>query len=313
MKREAPKNVKRAPSPSSDPVDDETPRSVAGDSSPVPSLVRSVPPPAKKAEAKSEVPGKLKKAARAAWSVTRIALGVVIVIVASGGAAWGAKSYVTKSPRFAIKTITVEGAARLTPEDVAKAGGVTVGSNVFTLDLDEARAKIEREPYVAKATVTRRLPGTVSITVVEREAAALVSIGEDLYLASREGDIFKQVAEGDSTDLPLVTGVNPTDVVNDREGTTLLVRRAFDVMDQIEKAGITRRYPVQEVHLERDGSVKVTVGQEGVMLVLGDAPYKTKLDEAQRVLTELERRKTKASILFLDGASSPDRVVVRMR
>ena len=309
MKRESPKNVRRAPGVSVDGLDDDGPRSTAGDSSPVPSLVRSIPPAAKKAE----VRGKLEKAAKAAWSVTRILIGVVIVVAASGGAAWGAKRYVTKSPRFAIKTVTVEGAQRLTPEDVAKAGAVNVGANVFLLDLDEARSKIEHEPYVAKATVTRRLPSTVSIQIVEREPSAIVSVGDELYLATREGEIFKQVADGDPTDLPLVTGIDSAGLVNDREGASILVRRSFDVIDQIDRSGISKRFPVQEVHLEKDGSVKVTVGQEGILLVLGDGPYKAKLEEAQRVLAELEKRKTKASILFLDAGSSPDRVVVRMR
>ena len=51
--------------------------------------------------------------------------------------------------------------------------------------------------------MSRKLPDTVSIEVVEREAAALVSIGGDLYLVTRDGDLFKKPEPGDPFDLPV--------------------------------------------------------------------------------------------------------------
>ncbi len=318
MKREAPKNVRRAP-PSGPPsarqsvpeVPSEVSRATSsGEASPAPPSVRSVRP---SAPPKPKGPSKIREGLVRTWSVLRVVLGVALVVTASVGAAWGAKSYVTKSPRFVIKTVTVEGAARLTPEMVAKAGGVAVGQNVFALDLAEARSKIEKEPYVLHAVVTRKLPNTISIQVTEREPALLVAIGEALYVATREGEIFKEVSEGDPTDLPLLTGIRPEMVVSDREGATLLVRRALDVIEELDKTSIPKRYPVQEVHLDKDGTVEVIVGREAISLMLGAAPFKGKLEEADRVLLELQRRKSNAAIVFLDGSSNPDRVVVRMR
>ena len=318
MKREAPKNVRRAP-PSGPPSARQSSPEVAtevtratssGEASPAPPSVRSVRP---SAPPKPKGPSKIREGLVQTWSVLRVVLGVALVVTASVGAAWGAKSYVTKSPRFVIKTVTVEGAARLTPDMVAKAGGVAVGQNVFALDLAEARSKIEKEPYVLHAVVTRKLPNTISIQVTEREPALLVAIGEALYVATREGEIFKEVTEGDPTDLPLLTGIRPEMVVSDREGATLLVRRALDVIEELDKTSIPKRYPVQEVHLDNDGTVEVIVGREAISLMLGTAPFKGKLEEADRVLLELQRRKSNAAIVFLDGSSNPDRVVVRMR
>ena len=61
----------------------------------------------------------------------------------------------------------------------------------------------------------RKLPSTIVIDVVEREAAALVSVGSDLYLSTRQGDLFKKPEPGDPYDLPVISGTHTEDVVKD--------------------------------------------------------------------------------------------------
>ena len=94
--------------------------------------------------------------------------------------------------------------------------------------------------------MARQLPSTISITVVEREAAAIVALGNELYLATRNGDIFKRVMERDPSDLPIVTGISPVQVANDRQHVIRTLERSLDVADELERAGVTRRHPIQE-------------------------------------------------------------------
>lgn len=285
--------------------DADTPR----ESPQPPSVVRSVPPP----PAGPKPPGKIKRALKSAWTGTRILVAILLVVAASIGAAWGARTYVTKSPRFSIRTITVEGASKLTPEAIAKAGGVVVGQNVFSVDVEQAKKAIEKEPYVAEATVTRKLPNTISIQVVERQPAILVALEDKLFLATQDGHVFKELAPEDTYDLPLVTGIKAELAVKDRDGLAILVRRALDVVDEVQKTNIAKRYPVQEVHLEVDGTCELVVGREGISIHLGAPPFKGKLEQADRVLAEIQKRKSNASVIFLDNEANPDRVVVRMR
>ena len=125
----------------------------------------TAPPPDREA-ASSERPGFLARSPRAkkAISGAKVALGIAIVVSASLGVAWGAKRYMTTSPRFAIKTVAVDGNQRLTPQDVARRGSIVVGENVFSLDLEGARRAIQEDPWVKSASVTRKLPGNVMVT-----------------------------------------------------------------------------------------------------------------------------------------------------
>lgn len=288
--------------------------SAADAESPRPPVAQSasVRPPVKKSVPPKGV-SRVRRVAFSAFAFLKVVLGVAAVVGASVGVAWGAKQYMLTSPRFSIKSVAVEGNERLSPEDVARSAGIALGDNVFALDLDDARRKIEGDPWVKSATVGRKLPGSVVVKVVEHEPAAVVAIGDRLFLASRGGEVFKEVSAEDPVDLPVITGLEPDVVVADREGTEKRIVRALDLLDEAAKAAFTARYPVQEVHLEKDGSLSVVVGRQAIVVALGHAPFKGKLEQADRVFLELSRRKADASVVFLDNEGSPDRVVVRMR
>jgi cell division protein FtsQ len=239
--------------------------------------------------------------------------GVLVVLSASIGVAWGARRYILTSPRFAIRSVLVDGNHRLSAERVAGAGGVIVGRNIFELDLETTSAAITQDPWVERSVVTRTLPGTVKISVVEREARALAALGGELYLLTRDGEPFKRVEGDDPADLPVITGIAADKVAADRTGVVQAFRRALDIVDDMERAGIAKRYPIQEVHLEKDGTIVVTIGKEAIALFLGQTRYREKVEQASRVLTEIARRKANVSVIFLDNEAHPERVVVRMR
>ncbi len=113
----APRNTRRpGAEPSATPAEASQ---TTTESSPPPPLVKSTRP-----DARSSFP-RVRRVARSIWGGTRIIVGIAVVVAASLGAAWGARRYVLHSQRFVIKTITVEGNAKLAPEAIATAGGVS--------------------------------------------------------------------------------------------------------------------------------------------------------------------------------------------
>ncbi|MEZ4297293.1 MAG: FtsQ-type POTRA domain-containing protein [Polyangiaceae bacterium] len=274
------------------------------DSPPPGPVSQSVRPPAGPAA---------KKPKSRVWSTLQLLAGVIVVLAASVSVAWGARRYVTTSPRFAIRAVTVAGTQRRTAEQIATLAGVAIGKNVFTVHPASAEAGILADPWIERAHVVRTLPGTIEIAVTEREAHALCVIGEDLYLVTRDGDLFKKAEGDDPTDLPVITGVIPEQIAKDRTGVLLQNKRVLDVADDLGKVGVARRYPIQELHTNTDGSLVVTIGKEGILLHFGHAPYRSKIEQAARVLNEVARRKASASVIFLDNDAHPERVVVRMK
>jgi len=216
------------------------------------------------------------------------------------------------SPRFSVREFRVVGnEMRPTPGLVAESG-LAIGANIFAADLDAARSKILADPWVSEASLMRRLPGTIEIAVTERKAAALVALG-DTYLASADGEPFKKIELNDPVDLPVVTGLRPESLAEDRVETTRTIRRAIDLALEFEHGELAKRVALQEVHVASDGVFTLVVGHAALQLVLGGPPFRRKLDQAARVVAELDRRGAAAGAIMLDNEARPERVVVRIR
>ncbi len=245
-------------------------------------------------------------------SVLRTAAGVVLVAAAAAFVAWTARRHVMTSPRFAVTDIDVLGNQQRTREALVSEAGLALGANIFTLDLDSVRTRLLADPWVAEVTLARRLPGTILLHVTERKAAAIVALG-DTYLASAEGEPFKTIEPGDPIDLPVITGVRPEALAEDREGAVHTIRRAVDLAFEYEHGALAKRAPLEEVHVAPDGSFALVVGADGARLLLGGPPFRRKLDQAVRVVAELAKRSAKADVIMLDNDTRPERVVVRVR
>ncbi|MBI4956405.1 MAG: FtsQ-type POTRA domain-containing protein, partial [Myxococcales bacterium] len=239
--------------------------------------------------------------------------GVAVVVAASILVGWGLRRYLRSSQRFAIRTVVVSGNARRTPQEIAKRAGADIGKNIFAFDEQAAKAGVEADEWIESARVATELPSTVHVDVVEREAVALASIAGELLLVDRKGASFKALGAGDPSDLPVVTGIGTEEIARDRAQVQERLRRALDLCEDLERVGLAKNYPLQEIHLEPDDSITVVVGSQGVTLAFGQPPYRLKVDKAARVLFEVARRKGKPAVVFLDNEAHPERVVVRMQ
>lgn len=258
-------------------------------------------------------PFRLPEGVKRLFRGVRFAMGATLFVGTAAVSSLGLYRYVSTSPRFAVRSVTAVGNAHRSEEQLAKLAGVDRGTNVFSIDLDQAALAIKQDPWIEAATVTRQLPGSLTITVTEREAVAIVAVGSDLYLAAPGGEVFKRVEADDPADLPVITGIPREEGKSvDRALLAALVARAEEVSADYDRAGPNKRFPLQEVHLTEEGGVELFVGKEVVRLALGKPPFRAKIERGARVLAEIERRRGQASTIFLDNDAHPERVVARL-
>lgn len=246
----------------------------------------------------------------------RAIVGFALVAAVSLAVAWGSRRYLMTSPRFSLEQVVMSGQKTRTKDALLARAGIKMGQNVFSVDLDAARNKILGDPYVKDALLTRRLPDTIAIAIEERVPAALVALGSDTFLVTRDGEAFKRLEVGDPSDLPIVTGLRPELAETDREGFAQSIRRALDVAIDYQQSALASKMPLQEIHFEPGTGISLNVGGSGApvtSLVLGGPPFRKKLEQASRVAYELERRGQKPDAILLDNDARPDRVVARVR
>jgi cell division protein FtsQ len=286
-----------------------TPRNVKRPRAAEPSLAPTEKPIAAKPRSKKAASKQESRILR----IARTATGIALVVGIGGGVAWGARRYVKTSPRFAVNEISTSGGKRRSPDELASIAGISKGQNVFSVDLDRAKARLVSDPWIADAHLTRQLPATIFLRVTEREAAGLVATQDGSYLVTRDGMIIKRIEAGDPTDVVVVTGVTVQQIVDDREGTARTVKRALELAGDYASSPLAQRAQLEEIHVEPSGELTLVVGKTGIVLHMGQAPYRKKLDQAVRVVAELDRRGAKPDTIMLDDEARENRVVVRVR
>lgn len=272
------------------------------------------PPPGAVAERSAGVPVSARRDPWSAiWAGLKLSIGFAIVVSISVAIAWGAHHYALTTPRFNVKDFDVRGNRHFSAGEIARLAGVERGLNLFALDTDAAEARLLESPWVRRAKISRALPGTLRIEVAEREAAALASIENGLYLVTPEGEPFKAVEAHDPVDLPVLTGVSARDLAVDRARAVERLGLGLEILREYESLPISRTFEVEEAHLSPDGDVVLTVGKRGTTLHLGTGPFRQKLLMAARIVARLSSNGEMPGIVFLDNEAHPERVVVRMR
>ena len=134
-----------------------------------------------------------------------IALAVVAAIATAGRFGYRGS---TPTPRFAVAEVEVRGGHVLDADAIRARLPFAPGDNIFRVDTGAAERALLAEPWIARASIRRRLPRTIVVEIVERTAAALVS-SDGLYLADAEGRPFKraELARGEGDGLPIISGV----------------------------------------------------------------------------------------------------------
>ncbi|GAI93200.1 unnamed protein product, partial [marine sediment metagenome] len=85
---------------------------------------------------------------------------------------------------------------------------IKLGKNIFKLDLKKSTDSLMQEPWIKEAEIKRVIPNKIVISIKERKAAALVYIGEEYFISSKEGLILSKVnTPKEAFVLPLILGL----------------------------------------------------------------------------------------------------------
>ncbi|MGB9792177.1 MAG: cell division protein FtsQ/DivIB [Thermacetogeniaceae bacterium] len=118
--------------------------------------------------------------------------------------------YFSQSPLFAVQRIEVEGLQRLTRSELIQESGLSKGQNIFRIDTNQVKKRLQKDPLIEQVAVKRFLPHTVIIRIKERQPRALFLAGSTLLVIDANGYCLDRVSAGRSYDLPVITGLKPS-------------------------------------------------------------------------------------------------------
>ena len=133
--------------------------------------------------------------------------------------------FLSRNPKFELKNINITSDGRLPAEFFCERAGLHTGTNLFALDFDMLRKKLEEVPLVESVAIERKLPDTLNIKIIERVAMAQIRWNPRAlpFLLDGHGVVLPMTRSGQA--LPLIEGLKLEKV---RPG------------DRIERPGITQ-------------------------------------------------------------------------
>lgn len=118
---------------------------------------------------------------------------------------------------FSVERVDIKGLDRMESAPVYAIAASQQSMAMPLVDVDAIRERLLRYGWVKDARVSRRLPDTLVIDIVEREPAALWQSDKQLALIDREGVVLDRVPVHEMPDLPLLIGAGANGRADDLE------------------------------------------------------------------------------------------------
>ncbi|MBU2489157.1 MAG: FtsQ-type POTRA domain-containing protein [Proteobacteria bacterium] len=182
-----------------------------------------------------------------------------------------------ETPAFAAKTLEVKGNAHVSREEILEKAGVAEGVNVLSVSLTAARERLLSDPWIAGAKVRFQLPDKIFIEVTEHVPMAVLDLGRR-FLMDTNGEIFKLADDGDPEGLPLVRGLEFSDISVASQPMSPPYKAVVEFLKaRRESEWALPAAAVAEVAVDRDLGLTLVAGDPAVTVRLGFDRYPEKL------------------------------------
>jgi cell division protein FtsQ len=117
-----------------------------------------------------------------------------------------ARDQAANAAGFRIVSVALAGNRYVSREEVLATAGVTGVTSLLFLDVEDARARLKTNPWIADAVVRKLYPGELQIAIKERVAFALWQKNGRLSVIADDGTVLEPYVAPVLTGLPLVVG-----------------------------------------------------------------------------------------------------------
>jgi cell division protein FtsQ len=106
-----------------------------------------------------------------------------------------------------IRDVEIEGMHRVTKPEILERLVLKPGMGLHQISTSFLAERVQAHAWIKEATVERRPPHLLHITVVERTPAAIILAGADHWLSDEDGHLLAKLGRQDDQALPLLIGL----------------------------------------------------------------------------------------------------------
>jgi len=222
--------------------------------------------------------------------------------------------FLTQCDYFRAEQLTVTGSRKLSKAQVLKQARLDRGINILSVNLSAVRKRLMADSWIAEAEVSRELPSKIHIRIKEHKPLAVIDLGRK-FLINTRGEIFKEVAASDPGNLPIVSGLEFSDINVMGESRSLPFDAVMDVLTLGQKPqSVIPNSLIDTIQVDRD--IGLTIYARDVAsgrfnaIKIGFHDYPRKYAGLKNVLLYLKKGEAFSRLDFID-LNNLNRIVVQ--
>ncbi|MFN2499466.1 MAG: cell division protein FtsQ/DivIB [Pyrinomonadaceae bacterium] len=237
----------------------------------------------------------------------KLALAIVIgVVVFAGYRAAASASF------FQLRTVEVQGASRLQPEDIQALVRQSVDdTGVWQADLSGVTERIERLPWVRTAIVSRVLPDGIRVRITERAPRAVTRTSAGRFRwVDEDAALLGEMQPTDQLPAFFLRGLNDEDSESARAENRERVAKFLELQQAWDDAALSER--VSEVNLMdlRDVRAQLAGDNSQIEVRLGSRDQAQRLKGALKVLDSHDDIPNRVLISYIDMSLGNGKAIV---
>ncbi len=144
------------------------------------------------------------------WTGTAGALAflsaTVFYALVVGGYAHTVSESLTSAAGFEIAAVKLSGQKETTEFEILEALEIQAGTSLALFDAAAARERLSRIPWIETVSVKKLYPGTLQVSIDERDAFALWQRGDSLSVIDAKGQVISDDVDGRYANLLMLVG-----------------------------------------------------------------------------------------------------------
>ncbi|MDR1293014.1 MAG: FtsQ-type POTRA domain-containing protein [Clostridiales Family XIII bacterium] len=208
--------------------------------------------------------------------------------------------FLATSVLFSINNFTVASSGNhFTASGIVGMSGIKEGDNLWKTRTGRVEERLEKNPYIESATVERKPPGTIAITIEERAENYAIAVDGKFAVVDWSGMVLRLASE--TPELPLIEGIEVDKAATGSAispSRELLLADAVKLVEDTEKNGLYfKRVVVAEVNVK--AYIYDTLCVKGKLESVGGNLKKVKL-----VVLDLNKQKIRRGTIIVGDSGN---------
>ncbi|MBC2695019.1 MAG: FtsQ-type POTRA domain-containing protein [Desulfobacteraceae bacterium] len=220
-----------------------------------------------------------------------------------------AHDFITQCDYFRSDNIVVRGGHRLSKQQIFEQANINKGINILSVNLSIIRNRLLAHSWIAEAEVRRELPDVIIIRIKEHEPLAILDLGRR-FLINVNGEVFKECTASDPDVLPVVSGLQFSDLNISGEPRSTSFNAVMEVLRLgRESDSILPNGKIKKIRVDRQIGITLYAFDQARVIKLGYYDYPYKYERLESVLFYLKEKRCRPDFNSID-LNHLDRIVV---